>query len=311
MGFHLHLHDGGPLASCNWTPWAVTSRVRVRFFVPENVGGHISGRRVTISISRRGKPVRKYLVEADAFFSQRINSKLRSYHDTNSALCRAAISELIEAYSLGGKSVLSIGSKVGHEEVWFYRAGCPLTLCDIDEHGDVEPVLQQLPVGNLAYYICDVRDFPKGRFDVLYLSSFTPDELYKTAVRGRNTNLFRYALRKMGLADRQDYCWPDGVSGFDALVSGLFGLGETFILQSYASPIRADDTDYQQAVLTPLREAGFVSIDLYYQEHRPSTHVIVASRDSATPRRAVSHIHGRGVNREDLVISRRFCSNPA
>lgn len=182
------------------------------------------------------KPVRKYLVQSDAFFSQRINPELRSYHDTNSILCRAAISELIEAYSLGGKSVLSVGSKAGHEEVWFYRAGCPVTLCDIDEHGDLEPILRQLPVGDLAYYICDVRDLPKGRFDVLYLSSFTPDELYKTAVRKRNTNLFRYALRKMRLADWQDYRWPGGVSGFDALVRGLFGLGERSFFRATRRP---------------------------------------------------------------------------
>lgn len=71
-------------------------------------------------MSNPRKPARKYLVDADAFFSQRINPELRSYHGT---LCQAAISELMEAYSLGRKSVLSVGSKVGHEEVWFYRAG--------------------------------------------------------------------------------------------------------------------------------------------------------------------------------------------
>lgn len=74
-------------------------------------------------MSNPRKPVRKYLVDADAFFSQRINPELRSYHDTNSTLCQATISDLMEAYSLGRKSVLSVGSKVGHEEVWFYRAG--------------------------------------------------------------------------------------------------------------------------------------------------------------------------------------------
>jgi hypothetical protein len=174
--------------------------------------------------SNLAKPPRKYLVDAEAFFSQRINLELHAYHDTNSTLRRPAITQLIEAYSLAGKSVLSVGSKVGHEEVWFYRLGCPLTLCDIDEHGDVEPILRQLPAGDLAYYICDVRQFPKGRFDVLYLSSFTPDELYKTAVRRKNTNLFRYALRKLRLASWQDYRWPKGVSCFDGLVTGMLGL---------------------------------------------------------------------------------------
>jgi hypothetical protein len=258
------------------------------------------------SMSDHGKSIRKYLVDADAFFSQQINPELRSYHDTNSRLCQPAISELIDAYSLAGKSVLSVGSKVGHEEVWFYRAGSTLTLCDFDEHGDVEPILRQLPAGDLAYYICDVRDLPKERLDVLYLSSFTPDELYKTAIRRRNTNLFRYALRKMRLANWQDYRWPCGVSPFDALVSGMFDFGETFILQSYASPIRADDKEYQRAILTVLREAGFVFVDLYYQEHWPTTHLTVASRKFTTPRLPVSHIHGRGVNREDMVICKRL-----
>jgi len=204
-------------------------------------------------MSNLSKPLRKYLVDADAFFSQQINPELCSYHDTNSRLCQPAISELIYAYSLAGKSVLSVGSKVGHEEVWFYRAGSTLTLSDFNEHGYLEPILQQLPPGDLAYYICDARDLEKERLDVLYLSSFTPDELYKTAIRRRNTNLFRYALRKMRLADWQDYRWPGGVSPFDALVSGMFDFGETFILQSYTSPIRVDNKEYPRAILTVLR----------------------------------------------------------
>src|SRR5437879_2236089 len=99
-------------------------------------------------MSNLSKPLRKYLVDADAFFSQQINPELCSYHDKNSRLCRPAISELIYAYSLAGKSVLSVGSKVGHEEVWFYRAGSTLTLSDFNEHGDLEPILQQLPPGD-------------------------------------------------------------------------------------------------------------------------------------------------------------------
>jgi hypothetical protein len=88
-------------------------------------------------------------------------------------------------------------------------------------------------------------------------------------------------------------------------------IGETFVLQSYASPIRADDKDYQEALLTSLREVGFVSVDLYFQERRPTTNLIVASRrDFTTPRRRVSRIHGRGVNREDTVICRRLLPDP-
>jgi len=60
---------------------------------------------------------------------------------------------------------------------------------------------------------------------------------------------------------------PMRFSLHDAPVSGMFDFGETFILQSYASPIRGDDKDYQRAILTVLRETGFVFVDLYYQAH--------------------------------------------
>jgi hypothetical protein len=60
---------------------------------------------------------------------------------------------------------------------------------------------KRTPFGIGAITFCDVRGLLKEHFDVQYLSRFTPDELYKTAIHRRNTNLFRYALQKMRLAN--------------------------------------------------------------------------------------------------------------
>jgi len=51
--------------------------------------------------------------------------------------------QLISHFEIKNKQVLSIGAWKGHEEYWFYKNGCKLTLVDIDEHKKIPHIWKQ------------------------------------------------------------------------------------------------------------------------------------------------------------------------
>src|SRR5689334_12153240 len=75
--------------------------------------------------------IQRYRIRIGDFFDRRAESGDDAFGRLI-ARCEEPIKQLIARYDLAGKSVLSIGAGEGFEEVWFARAGCPLTLIDIN-----------------------------------------------------------------------------------------------------------------------------------------------------------------------------------
>lgn len=127
--------------------------------------------------------------------------------DSNIARCAKPMRELIDRYDIKRKSVLSIGPGSAHEEYQFLIYGqCTLTLVDIDEYGSLAPRLELLANASAAgprirYYIGDFREVRNDRDlaqiplqDLIYVSSFTPDELRRDALARPRFRYLQYLL---------------------------------------------------------------------------------------------------------------------
>jgi hypothetical protein len=100
------------------------------------------------------------------------------FPDFNHESHRIAIGQLIERYGIRNKRLLSLGGGSVFEERWFVTLGAnALTVIDIDEHKSAESRLRTGEPGPMKYIVGDALNFDAGEHDVLYLSSFTPDEM--------------------------------------------------------------------------------------------------------------------------------------
>lgn len=173
--------------------------------------------------------MRRYAVSASAFFTDD-ESKAPEFFRTNSVAlrekCRMPMLELASKYEVREKTILSIGCGGAFEEYWFYRKGCSLTLVDIDELGTIEPFLRSLPEGTpgdtLIYWLGDAMEFLQieddVRFDVCYVSSFTPEEFHRRDIQANrryrfpNARLFvnKWSMRLLEKEVFPDFSWPPG-----------------------------------------------------------------------------------------------------
>lgn len=98
------------------------------------------------------------------------------------------ISQLVDACELRGKKILSVGAGTAHEEYFFIKHGCDVTIVDIDEHKAIENALknmQQSENTRFTYYIGDAttETIDEEKFDAIYFSSFTPDEVRRANIQ--------------------------------------------------------------------------------------------------------------------------------
>lgn len=162
-------------------------------------------------------------------------------------LVKEPIAQLISKFNVHNRRIVSIGSSTAYEEYWMWRAGNELVLLDLDDGDTIERYLRTLPPGDgncLDYYIGDAFTFDSAdKFDVLYLSSFTPDEGRRRAIQANRfkTSIGRTAYRigrKLGLPAPK---WPADVPPYMDEVMKFSGhnlsAGGLFICQSYAGCI--------------------------------------------------------------------------
>lgn len=171
---------------------------------------------------------------------------------------KETMEQLIAKYDLRNKEVLSIGPGLGMEEYWLYKQGCQLTFVDIDQHGTIETYLQRLPASTagqkLMYYLGDAYDYLKSccehKFDVLYTSSLTNDELHRKAIMDKYT------------------AWPIGAFPYLDVIENLAkesvrqdGL---FIHQSYSGGVNVKtNPQFIDSIKQQLAGAGFVLVKNY------------------------------------------------
>jgi hypothetical protein len=207
--------------------------------------------------------------------------------------------ELIERYGIasrkralsgdaGPKSVLAIAAGAAVEERYFAEAGCRLVMIDIDERGGMLPVLQKMPSSHgITYWIADaVSDIGDiGVYDVVYMSSFTPDEMRREALvqanaaRGRswrtNDDPFHPAIMRYA-----DAVAPDGL----------------LIVQSYCGGIDTDaNPNYLNACRRQLLRNGLQLLEVHRFEKTPGImlYTAVKGHPRAAPADKLSQFHGR------------------
>jgi hypothetical protein len=118
------------------------------------------------------------------------------------AQAHPVIGQLVSRYELTGKTMMSVGSGSAQEEIAFLANGLQRAyLFDLDEHGSLEPALRQLhdPSNFRASIIYTIGNFLNCPLsptfepvDLLYFSSFTPDELRRAAISREHRHCNRW-----------------------------------------------------------------------------------------------------------------------
>lgn len=267
--------------------------------------------------------LRTYRVAHDDFFSFADAPELRESFDMFYQRCKEPMRELIEKYGLHSKRVLSVGSSLGYEEYSFYENGCILTFCDIDEHKTIEPYLKKLPDAGkknaLTYFVGDAGNLInvlEHRFDICYVSSFTPNELRNRYMKRvyRMPYLRRFLDKTIGRLGmdflyRGLWSWPHDKN---ALIDLVINIADSaldhegiFVYQSYASGVDARDSRYVNSIRRQLESIGIYLLIVYYFKNYPNIHLVIGFRgqlqdavkfmNEVRGRKALSVFHGRSL----------------
>lgn len=221
---------------------------------------------------------RYYRVNAEFYFNRLLASGPPRFA-RNVGKVQEAMKLLVDRYNTYSKTVLSVGSGLGHEEYWFYRSGCALTMVDIDEHRSIEPYLEQLPQDSreaaLSFYIGDAAEvcpsLPSLRFEVCYFSSFTPDELRRERI------IAEYLARG---PDARYPSWPEQAEPFHhlvlAILQSLLAPSGLFLCQSYCGgPDLIANPHFVEQSRRQLRTVGVELVEAYCLEGAPGVKLLV------------------------------------
>jgi hypothetical protein len=270
-------------------------------------------------------PGRRYVVDADAFFAGVTDDPERFVSRKWALRCATAMQGIIARYDLMGARVLSIGSAESFEEYWFYKASCQLTLNDLDKTGSFARYLEQIPPpGNsaLIYVIGDanelVREISNPDYDVLYVSSFPPDELRREDTQANYTRVQPWAMKLLART------WPHGTPPYHSiLMKAVDGLqpGGLAIFQHYRGGVNiAINRHYIPDVQRQFSKHGLSLLEAYCFRRSPANLLVVAFKGS--PRQArqraidlvdkptILEFHGRSENEERKNVIKAFSAAP-
>lgn len=219
-------------------------------------------------------------------------------YECNREAYKKPILSLIERYNLFEKKILSIGSGSAQEEFWFHELGRnSITLSDIDESGKIEPMLSSVveTEGELTYLIGDANQIQGNQdYDVIYISSFTPDENRRSELVGKEMNRL------------SPYGWPKNENPFMDMIPKLainnLKKDGLIIIQSYAGgPNIIRNPSYIHICKSQLSKYGLNLVDLFCWKTYPHVALYVATRGSTSDlpksfqtRKPLSTFHGRG-----------------
>ncbi len=238
----------------------------------------------------------------------------------NVLLCERAMKGLIARYRLQGKSILSLGSGEGHEEYWFHRARCRLTLNDINIKFEAYlKTLAPVPATDpdvLVFSNEDAKDYlgrcQGGEFDALYVSSCHPDEVRREEIQA---DFIRQRDSKDVLLG---ITWPKGTLPYlDVIVNAFRAVKSQglIILQHYRGGANVLlNRHYLEGVKSQFAANGVTLLEAYCFRRAPSELLIVAFKgDEASACRLakelmaqpeISSFHGRShpaSNRKQVI----------
>lgn len=228
------------------------------------------------------------------------------YQHFDQEICEKEIENLVKRYNVYNKDILSIGSGTAHEEYWFCIKGKNnLILFDIDESGAIEPALKKMKKNfaeaiprekSLSYYIGDFLVFRNdfsNKFDVLYLSSFTPDELRRSRIsnsymemkKGKKGVLFLEIEKRFVPQDKKDLHWPIWHTPFHKAIYQSFQLlkkNGLVIIQSYCGGIDIKhNPNYIKKIKHTFLKHGVILLDIFHLREAPGVTLIVGFSGTA------------------------------
>lgn len=228
-----------------------------------------------------------YKVSATDFYNPRIwlNESVCGLAKTvHIQACSEPMRQLIKRYDLSNCNILSVGPGRAHEEFWFNESGAQLTLVDLCQNFDSDDMpsfLKTLSAINngLTYIVGDCAEFTKtykgSQFDVIYLSSFEPDELRREDIQLR----FRETRSEEQRMAAPYVTWPKDEFPFMDMVMATIPLlkdGGLFFHQSYRGGADVvENPGFVEAMRTQLQQNGVELAELYCFRKSPGIILLV------------------------------------
>ena len=234
-----------------------------------------------------------YRIDYEEFFSYLHDPTQKELFEKLKELCREPMNQLIKKYNLHSKKVLSIGPGHAFEEYWFWKNGGSLTFISDQEIFSNSKINLEKQNNHLAYIIDDAKNFKKyitEKFDVVYFSSFPPNELtnrtirhkYQLSIVRRGLNLLSRKT-KINFLQKQ-WTWPHNEKPFIDFVMEIMetvlGTGGLVIHQSYASDIDTRSINYIDRVKEQLDSINIRLLTVYYFIDRPHVKLIIGYKNN-------------------------------
>lgn len=183
-------------------------------------------------------------------------------------------------YSIYQKNILSIGAGACYEEIALINEGRNvLYVVDIDESGNLMPIISECEAKDEAdthlnfiiddFTKMDVSEFGIDDFGVVYVSSFTPDEMRRDNIKNIYTK-FTWILRKMmpslGIFH---FTWPlfyvrPVHKSLEYVMNEFIQRKGLFILQSYCGGIDPiENSHFVKHIEKQLSSLGMTLVEAY------------------------------------------------
>lgn len=216
--------------------------------------------------------IRRFELDAETYFERVLPAEQRDVQ-------KEAMEQIIERYRLRGRSVLSLGPGLGMQEYWLHKAGCRITCLDIDEHNSLTSAFDLALAGEpppnrpLTYYLGDISDvqptLPEG-FETLFVSGFTPDEMWRERKMNRLGPLGRI-LREW---PRDEPPLSDAVA--KTIAENLLPNGLFIKLSYYSGPNVYLSKNYLDALRRQCSKLGLALIEVLHLRKAPAVNLTVA-----------------------------------
>jgi hypothetical protein len=259
--------------------------------------------------------VRQYSIDLRSYARARINAGDATF-SRNLELCKGPIEQLCDRYQLRGKHILSLGTGDGFEEYWMTPAN-RLTMVDInDPIAEFSDAARGAGTPADRYFVVDAQKFVSecdDNFDVLYVSSFHPDEFRREALQAD-------FVKVRSPDDAYNYItWKAGTPPYHHTIEDALRLVKNdglIILQHYRGGIDVTaNPQYLRDVIQQFDRHGVRLAELHHFRESPKHLLVTARRCDQTGirgfqawikgRPAITTFHGRydnPINRDVVRI---------
>lgn len=225
--------------------------------------------------------MRVYNLNKNDFYSMDGDvTTLSSHYLSMVASCEIPMRQLMEKYGIYNKRVLSIAGGPAFEEYHLAQSN-DVTIVDLDENGRIEKFLRSLPRGDdFTYVIGDAMAYEEEPYDVVYISSFVPDEMYRRKRASRRLFDPRVPAKLCSVLGIQYRAWDRAWDPFHSSMQKFLSLVKKpglFIVQSYATGLPGDGPDFIESLNKFFTHYGFVLNRVYVKHITPNWYLIIAS----------------------------------